>query len=99
MPIFYVVPNDFSALHHKLDALEFGDVSERVARDGDQVGVLALVDGSDLILPSQRLGVDCSCGLDGARGTHTSALHQRFKVEGLRAVSVSGPIGSAAQHD
>ena len=69
MPIFYVVADDFSALHHKLDALELGDVYERVARDGDQVGVLALVDGSDLILPSQHLGIDCGCGLNGARGT------------------------------
>ena len=39
-----LVSNGLAALHHEFDPLQFSDVSKRVARDGDEVGELALLD-------------------------------------------------------
>src|SRR5207253_6050633 len=39
-----VVADDLSALHHELHALHLRDVAERIAADGDDVGVLALLE-------------------------------------------------------
>src|SRR5262245_41242611 len=52
------VANDLAAFHHEPHALQFGDVRQRIAGDGDQVGVLALVNRSKAIQPSHDFGVD-----------------------------------------
>src|SRR5215813_13048096 len=59
-----IVPDDLSALHHKFDSLQFRDVGYRVAGHGDQIGVLALLDRADLVLPSHGLGVNHRAALD-----------------------------------
>ena len=50
-----IILDDLSALHHKLNALEFGDVLQRVPGNGDDIGVLTLFERTDPILPSQHL--------------------------------------------
>ena len=62
----HIVFDDFSALHHESDALKFGDVGQRVAGNGDQIGILTLFDGSDPVRPSHHLGVIDGSSLDGA---------------------------------
>jgi hypothetical protein len=50
----------FAALHHEPDSFEFGDVFERIARDGDQVGEFTGLDAACAILPTQQFSrVDC----------------------------------------
>lgn len=44
MPFLSILPNNLAALHHKSDSLEFGDVSQRVAGDSNQISVLSLLD-------------------------------------------------------
>ena len=61
-----IVPEDFSALHHKLHPLRFADIGERIAGNGDNVGKLALRNGADIVLPSHfRCGINRS-GLQSA---------------------------------
>src|SRR5437764_14187834 len=47
-----VVADDLAALYHELDSRQLADVRQRVARDRDQIGKLALLDRSDPILPA-----------------------------------------------
>ena len=89
----------FPALHHEFDALQLGDVGQRIARDGDQIRVFALVDGPDLILPSQRFGVNHGSALKRPHGRQAAVLHQHFEVERLRSMRVGRTVGSAAHHD
>jgi hypothetical protein len=44
-----LVPVNLSALHHECHAPERGDVLDRIALDGDEVGVHAGGDGADPI--------------------------------------------------
>src|SRR6267142_3590478 len=46
-----VVLHDHAALHHELDALHLRDVRERIARHGDDVAELALLEASDAVRP------------------------------------------------
>ena len=50
-----IVFDDFPALHHKLYALQFGDILQRIAGHGDDIGVLTLVERAYAVLPSQNL--------------------------------------------
>src|ERR1700691_1395969 len=81
-----IVPDNLPALHHKLDALQFGDIGQRVPGDGDQIGVFTLVDRTDAILPTQRLGIDRGGALDGARRGQSAVLYQRLQFETLRSM-------------
>jgi len=49
------VLDDLSALHHEFDSLHLGDVLQRVPGDGDDIGVFALLERTDLVLPSHHL--------------------------------------------
>src|SRR5579883_1957960 len=69
-----LVADDPAALHDEPDALQLGNIRERVAGDRDDIGIFALFDRSDVILPAERLGVDDSGGLDRARGAHMRLL-------------------------
>src|SRR6266478_8362143 len=95
----YVVPNDLPALHHKFDSLKLGDIRQRVAGHGDHIGELALVDGSDLVLPSERFGVNHASALDSPCRCQAGALHQPLKVESLCPMRVGRAIHSTAHHD
>ena len=48
-----LVAHDDAALHDELHALQFGDVGERIAGDGDQVGELSLARSSRRGPPSR----------------------------------------------
>jgi hypothetical protein len=45
-----------AAFHDPEDALQLGDVGERVVADGDDVGEFAVLEGADAILPAEELG-------------------------------------------
>src|SRR5215470_17893640 len=60
-----VVLVDDAGLHHELYAQQFGNVLERIARDGDEVGPLPCFDGAQLIRPAEQFRGDACSGLDG----------------------------------
>jgi hypothetical protein len=90
-----LVTDDLAALHDKFDPLKLGDVRKRIARHRDEVGVLALVDRTDVVLPAQHFGVVDGSGLDRLRGGQLRVLDQRFVVERLRAVRVGRAVDTA----
>jgi hypothetical protein len=47
-----LVSHDQAAFHHEPDSFHFGDILERIAGDGDDVGELAFFDRSDLAFPA-----------------------------------------------
>src|SRR6185369_10294253 len=79
-----IVLNDLAALHHKLDSLKFSDIRQWIAGDSDQIGVFALVDGSDPVMPSHHFGVNRGPALNGRSWTQAGAFHEPLKIEGLR---------------
>src|SRR2546426_10629993 len=62
--------DDLAADHDVDDALQLGDVLERVALDRDDVGELAGLEGSDPVVPAQRLRGDAGPGLDRLHRRH-----------------------------
>src|SRR5690242_15723284 len=81
-----IVLDDLAALHHEFHPLQFGDIRQRIARDGDEIGELAFLHRANLVLPAEGLGVYHRAALDGARGAHAGMLHEHFKFERLGAV-------------
>jgi hypothetical protein len=51
----------FAAFHDELDALQLGDVRERIAAGGDKVRLAAFLDGADLILDSNQVRGVAGC--------------------------------------
>src|SRR5580704_8675849 len=47
-----VVAEHLPALHDELHALELGDIVRRIAGDGDEIGILAFLDGADPVAPA-----------------------------------------------
>src|SRR5437868_14700305 len=47
-----IIPHHLSALHHELHALHLADVAQRIAADGDDVGVLALLEAAHAVRPA-----------------------------------------------
>src|SRR6202008_3898448 len=45
-----------ATFHHKLHLLQSGDVFQRVAVDGDNVGELAGFEGADFVGPAEQVG-------------------------------------------
>ena len=64
--------HDFAALHHKLNALQRSHILERVAFDGDEVGIVAGLEAAYAIGPAEQVrGIDGS-RLDGRSGVRPS---------------------------
>src|SRR5580698_2387027 len=59
-----VVAENLSALHDEFDPLEFRDIVRRIASNRNQIGILAFLDGSDLVSPADVFSADRSCGTD-----------------------------------
>src|SRR5712692_2685209 len=92
-----IVPEDFSALHHKFHVLRLADIGQRIARNGDDVGELTLRNGPDIVPPSHfRCGVDGS-SLQGGCGSHAPNFDQRCKLERVRALTPFGALGPAPE--
>src|SRR5262245_54186893 len=82
-----LVPDDRSAFHHELHALEFVDARQRITGHRDHIGELALLERPYAILPSQRLRIGARGGLNRLRRRHT-AFHERDEIERLCTVRI-----------
>src|SRR3954468_15309158 len=78
-------------LHHERHALHRGDVGQRVAGDGDDVGELLGLEGADAVGHVEEVGCGAGGGLDGLHGGHAEL---RLVSELLRLVD--GLPGEAA---
>ena len=58
---------DYAVLHHKAHVLDGGDVVERIAGDGDDVGEVAGLELADLAFPAEQLARLRSCRPAGRR--------------------------------
>src|SRR4029077_12860272 len=59
-----VISNHLAAFHHEADTLQFVNVRNGVARNGDEIGEFAGLDSADAVLPAEHFG---SVGCDGRR--------------------------------
>src|SRR5580700_6788865 len=94
-----IVADDLAALHHELDPLQLADVRLRVARNGDEIGELALFDRPDPVLPAERFGVDHGAGLYGPGRGDAAALDQGLELEPLGPMREGAAIDAAARHE
>src|SRR6266567_1706769 len=94
-----IIADDFAALHDEFHPLKFGDVLERVAGNGSEIGEFALLDRTDAVLPAQRLGVDDGSALERPCRCEAAGFHQFFEVERLRTMDIGRAIGATAHHD
>src|SRR6266853_3271587 len=68
-----VIPNYLTALHHEADALQLGDVADRISSYGDQVGEFSRLNCADAVLPAQHF-----CGIRGDGAKHIERRHSRI---------------------
>src|SRR6516164_636093 len=66
-----IISDYLSALHHEANALEPVNVGERVAADGDEIGVFSRLDCTDTVRPTQHLGGVCGDGANHIEGGHS----------------------------
>src|SRR6058998_609116 len=62
-----LVFEDGAAFHHEGDALELGDIAQRIAASRDQIGELPGFDRADAIAPAHDLGSGPGCRDDRRR--------------------------------
>src|ERR1700754_5206590 len=79
-----VMSVDLTALHYKADVPCNGDVSQRIAGYGDDVGEVALGDGAEIGLVDQ-IGADGGGRAQHRRRRHTP-IDKRDKFVGVLAV-------------
>ena len=65
-----VIPDHFAVFHDESNALEFGNVGEWIARDGNEIGEFPGLDGTDAVLPAEHFG-----GIDGDRAKDVERRH------------------------
>src|SRR5207302_7890203 len=94
-----VVFDDLSALHHEFDSLKFGDVGQRIAGNGDDIGEFAFLDGSHTILPTEHFGIRHGPGLDGLCRRHAGTLDEPLEFVSLYSVGERIAIDSTADQD
>ena len=88
-----IVLYNFAALHYELHLFQRGDIFQRVAIDGDEVGLLAGFERADLGGPSQQVGRVDGGGLDGLQRRHAEA-DVDSELVGVEAVRIDGSVGS-----
>src|SRR5262249_18034686 len=64
-------------LHDKTDPLRRGNIVDRVARHGDNVGHLPLLKGAETVLYPQQFRVYGGGSLECGRRTHSQSDHNR----------------------
>jgi hypothetical protein len=62
------VADNLAALHDEFHPLKLGDVLERIAGNGREIGEFALLDRTDAVLPAQRFRVDDGSALERLAG-------------------------------
>ena len=75
-----------AALHHEHRVLQQGNVFERVAIHGDDVGKIALLQRANAVSPAKQIsGIDGG-GLDGLKRRHSNLyIHGEFmRVQAMR---------------
>src|SRR5262245_37957728 len=97
IPTRTLIPNDLSALHDEGHARHLGDIRERIARNGDNVGELALLDGADVGRPSDEIRGDRRGRAQRLHRCHPP-LHQIGELILLRAVRERPGAAAERQH-
>src|SRR5437867_2851785 len=87
-----IVPDHAPALHDEVRPLEQAHVLERVARAGDQVRVVTLLDCADAIGPAQQLRGDGRGRPDRIERSHPILDHVA-ELAGVLAVRVDAAVG------
>src|SRR6266404_541547 len=86
-----VIANNGSALHDELDRFENVYVGEKVATDGDKIGIVACFERTDFVSPAKEIrGIDGG-GLDGIERLHAPFDHLA-KLSRVVAVRVDAGI-------
>jgi hypothetical protein len=70
-----VISDNLPALHDKFHALEFGDIVRRIAGDGDEIRILAVLNGPDSVPPANIFCANRGCGTDSLEGCHPVFNH------------------------
>src|SRR5579884_1232934 len=76
---------DDAIFHNKFDVFGNADVFERIAGNGNDIGEVAGLQSTDLILPAEELRAVEEIGLQGGDRRHAELDHQ-FEFAGLRAM-------------
>src|ERR1043166_8451388 len=91
-----VVLDDLSALHHELNVLDLGDVLQLIAIGGDDVGVLALLYGAEVLVLLENRGVDARRHLQHVGGCR-APLRQDDEMLALHPMrALAGGVEDAA---
>src|SRR6266849_3362538 len=80
-----VVTNHLAAFHNESYSLEFGDVLQRIAGNGNDIREFALFDGPYLVLPAHHFRCYNRGRLNGLARRH-SVFHQVGELGRLRPV-------------
>ena len=75
---------DGAVFHDEGDAGQTGDVVQRIAWHGDDVGVFALADGADVLVDLHHHGWPVGGGADGVHGRHAELVHPDVESTELR---------------
>src|ERR1700693_5776246 len=88
-----VITNNGAALHDEFDGFEDAHVRKRIAADGDEVGIVACFERSNLVGPAQEIR-----GIDGGGLYGVERLHAPFdplaKLSRVVAMRVDAGIRS-----
>ena len=84
---------DDAAFHDEGDLLNGGDVGERIAGDGDDVGEIAGLKSADLILPAEEFRAVEHVRLEGGERRH-AVLDHEDEFACLRAVGKWADVGA-----
>src|SRR5689334_14950152 len=98
-PNHLFISEHFAVFHDEGDVFEGGDVGERVAGGGDDVGKAAGFDGSDLVLHAEERGGGGGGGTDGLRGSLAVFHAQREFLGGVDVPVEAAGIGAEGDFD
>ena len=87
-----------AALHDEIDELIRLDILHGIEGDGDEVGVLAFFEGTDLVLDADEFGGVDGGGDQAVFGAHAGFVHVD-ELEGVGAVGADADIGAEGDVD
>src|SRR6266851_8097922 len=93
-----IITQDLTTLHHEFHALEFRNISQRVATYGDEVGEFAAFDRTDVSFPSHHLRVHDGRSSYDLRGSHAELDHV-FELFHLRSMREGADSGAESHFD
>jgi hypothetical protein len=80
-----------AALYNEFDLAQDGDVRQRIALDGDEVGELAGFDRADVVLLLEKFGGGCGGSADGFERSE-AALSEGDELFGVFALAFGADV-------